>query len=150
MGTRHQGSEDEVRALNAFIKLMRATDSVGARLSGVLAEARLTEGQFGVLETLYHLGPLHPCELAAKLLRSGGNLTLVIDNLERNGLVRRERSTQDRRYVTIHLTPQGRALIAELFPRHAAAIAREMGVLSAAEQEELGRLCRKLGRQLRD
>jgi MarR family transcriptional regulator, 2-MHQ and catechol-resistance regulon repressor len=100
-----------------------------------------------VLEALLHLGPLHACDLAAKLLRSSGNLTLVLDNLEKRNLVRRERGTADRRFISVHLTPGGRSLIEELFPRRVANIVARFGVLTAAEQEELGRLCRKLGRQ---
>jgi MarR family 2-MHQ and catechol resistance regulon transcriptional repressor len=145
MVTRHTGPPAEVRALDAYIKLTRAAESVTARLSGLWAAAGLTEGQFGALEALYHLGPLVQRDLAAKLLRSGGNVTLVIDNLEKRGLVRRERDADDRRRITVHLTAAGRRLIRRLFPRHAAAVAAELGVLTAAEQEDLGRLCRKLG-----
>jgi MarR family 2-MHQ and catechol resistance regulon transcriptional repressor len=150
MGMRHRGPKAEVRALDAFVKLTRAAESAGARLAGLYAEAGLTESQFGVLEALYHLGPLHQGELGRKILRSSGNITLVVDNLEKRGLVRRRRGTEDRRYVAVHLTDAGRALIAGLFPRHAANVARELSVLTAAEQEELGRLCRILGRQERE
>src|SRR5262245_17075490 len=130
MPTRHEGSEEEVRALNAFIKLVRATESVGARLSPLLAEAGLTTSQFGALEALLHLGPLYQCDLAAKLLKSSGNMTMVVDNLEKRGLVRRERCGNDRRFITIHLTDQGRRLIRKIFPRHVEAIVREMSVLA--------------------
>src|SRR5918912_1458253 len=130
MGTKYRGSAAEVRALDALIKLSRAAESTDARLAGLLDEAGLTDGQFGVLETLYHLGPLHQRELGAKLLRSSGNVTLVVDNLEKRGLVRRERGVEDRRFVTVHLTEAGRRLIARLFPRHAARITAEMNVLT--------------------
>jgi MarR family 2-MHQ and catechol resistance regulon transcriptional repressor len=147
MATRYQGTPHEVRALNTFIKLTRAAESVAARLSGGLTDAGLTESQFGALEALYHLGPLHQRELGAKLLRSSGNITMVVDNLEKRGLVRRERGVADRRFITVHLTEAGRRLIARIFPRHAARIAAELAVLAPQEQEELGRLCRKLGKR---
>jgi MarR family 2-MHQ and catechol resistance regulon transcriptional repressor len=147
VGTKYKGTPAEVRALDAYIKLTRASGSVDARLGGHLAEAGLTGGQFGVLEALYHLGPLHQRELAAKLLRSGGNITVVVDNLEKRRLVRRERGGDDRRFVTVHLTAAGRNLIGRIFRRHVAGIVREMVALTPAEQEELGRLCRKLGRR---
>ncbi len=145
MPTHHQGPAEEVRALDAFIKLARAAGSVLARTNRLLAEDGLTAGQFGVLETLYHLGPLHQCTLARKHLQSGGNITMIVDNLERAGLVRRERLAEDRRFVTVHLTDAGRERIGAVFPRHVRQIAAEMAALTAAEQEELGRLCRKLG-----
>ena len=145
MPTHHQGPPDEVRALDAFIKLVRAAGSLLARTSRPLAADGLTAGQFGVLETLFHLGPLHQCDLARKHLQSGGNITMIVDNLEKAGLVRRERLAADRRYVRVHLTDAGRERIAVLFPRHVGNVTRQMNALTPAEQEELGRLCRKLG-----
>jgi hypothetical protein len=82
----------------------------------------------------------------AKVLKSAGNLTLVVDNLERDGHVTRQRDPEDRRFVTVSLTPQGRAFISELFPRVAAAITREFSGLTAAEQTTLADLCKKAGR----
>ena len=103
-------------------------------------------GQFGVLEALLHLGPMCQHTLGEKLLRSGGNITLVVDNLERRGWVRRERLEKDHRMVRVHLTPEGRNLIEQVFPKHARAIRKEMSALTAAEQEDLRSLCRKLGK----
>lgn len=147
MGSRHRGSAAEIRALDAYIKLHRAADSVTARLAPLIHEAGLTWSQFGALEALYHLGPLCQRDLGQKLLKSTGNITMVVDNLERRGLARRDRNPDDRRYVTVSLTEAGRELIERLFPRHAAAITREFSVLTAEEQDELARLCRKLGLQ---
>jgi len=148
MPTHYRGNAEQVRALNAFIKLARAADSFSSRVSRSITDAGLTENQFGVLEALLHLGPLNQGELAKKLLRSAGNMTMVIDNLEKRGLVRREPGVEDRRVNVVHLTDAGRELIARIFPGHVHAILREMGVLTPAEQDELGRLCRKLGRGL--
>ena len=47
--------------------------------------------------------------------------------------------------MTVHLTQEGRQLISEIFPSHVAAIVEEMNILTASEQNELGRLCRALG-----
>ena len=145
MPTHFQGSPETKRALNAFINLARATNSLQARLSVQLEGQGLTVGQFGVLEALLHLGPMTQCVLGEKLLRSGGNITLVIDNLEKHGLVRRERQTEDRRTIVIHLTPKGMRLIKRVFPAHAKMILKEMSQLEPKEQEDLRRLCRKLG-----
>jgi MarR family 2-MHQ and catechol resistance regulon transcriptional repressor len=143
--THFEGSAETKRALNAFINLARATNSLQARLSVQLEGQGLTVGQFGVLEALLHLGPMTQCVLGEKLLRSGGNITLVIDNLEKHGLVRRERQTEDRRTIVIHLTPKGMRLIKRVFPAHAKMILKEMSQLEPKEQEDLRRLCRKLG-----
>ena len=96
MATRYRGTDDEVAALNAFIALQRAANALNAKLAPRIRDYGLTESQFGVLEALYHLGPMHQNELGAKLLKSGGNMTLVIENLEKRGFVRRVRSETDR------------------------------------------------------
>ncbi|WDT77414.1 MAG: MarR family transcriptional regulator [Candidatus Manganitrophus sp.] len=145
MGTHYRGTREEITALDTFIKLMRAADSLSSRLSPILASPGLSPGQFGALEVLFHLGPLCQSELGRKLLRSGGNITMVVDNLERRGLVRRERG-EDRRFITLHLTKEGRQLIQKIFPKHLEALLREMQVLTETEQKALGRLCKKLGK----
>jgi MarR family 2-MHQ and catechol resistance regulon transcriptional repressor len=145
MPTHYKGTVEQDRALSAFINFMRAADSVAARLDAQIEMRGLTHGQFAVLEALLHLGPLNQCDLARKLLRSGGNVAVVIDNLEKRGWVRRERQKQDRRMVIVRLTFTGRRLIARIFPKHAAAITAEMNHLSPEEQDTLRALCRKLG-----
>jgi MarR family 2-MHQ and catechol resistance regulon transcriptional repressor len=146
MGTHYAGTPREVLALDTFIKLVRATSTLNSRLHGpMLAEHGLTASQLGVLETLLHLGPMPQTRLCAKLLMSGSNLTTVIDNLERNAWVRRQRDTADRRVQNVHLTDAGRSLIERVLPSHVARITEALGALTREEQKELGRLCRKLG-----
>lgn len=133
------------RALNTYTKLMRTAESVTSRVHRVLAEPKLTISQFGVLEALYHKGPLCQRDIASKILKSTGNITLVIDNLEKQRLVRRVRDNEDRRYLSIHLTESGTALISRVFADVKAAIVSEMTSLTENEQELLGSLCKKLG-----
>ena len=132
-------------SLNTYTKLMRAAESVTSRTGRAMADAGLTISQFGVLEALYHKGPLSQKDVAAKILKSSGNMTLVIDNLEKGGLVRRERDSADRRVLTVHLTDAGRELIARAFAAVEARIVAELSHLSPDEQEALGHLCKKLG-----
>jgi MarR family transcriptional regulator, 2-MHQ and catechol-resistance regulon repressor len=146
MPTHFEGCEGIVRALNAYINLVRASDSVLSKIAVHLESEGVTMGQFAVLEALLHLGPMCQHALADKLLRSGGNMTLVVDNLQKQGWVKRVRQEEDRRMVEIHLTPKGRRLITRIFPEHARVIARVMGELTVAEQEDLRRIARKLGR----
>ena len=145
MAGRSDGSPRTLRALDAFVKLSRAVNALSHRLAPGLAAAGLTESQLGVLEALLHVGPLHQCDLAERILKSSGNLTMVIGNLERRRLVRRARSATDRRFIEIRLTPEGARLIGRVFPAHAERLAELMGVLTEAEQRTLARLCRKLG-----
>ena len=146
MGTRHRGTNEEINALNAFIKLARSAESVTVRIQTALP-ATLTITQFGVLDALYHIGPLCQSELAEKLLKSGGNLTLVVDNLEKAGYVLRERDPADRRFVVVKLTEHGQAFIANLWPKVVGKVTREMNALSFTELADLSRLCKKIGLQ---
>lgn len=145
MANKYQGTAAEISALDAYVKLTRASESVFARTTAHLADFELTPSQFAVLEALYHLGTLAQVELAQKLLKSTGNMTLVLRNLEKRGLIARERSPQDQRYVRVSLTAAGRELIARILPLHVQGIVAALSVLSAEEQATLAQLCRKLG-----
>ena len=144
MSTHPKGTAEQARALDAYVKLMRAAEFVTRRISPHLATHGLTWSQFEVLEALNQFGPLCQSTVAEKILKSNANITTVIDNLEKQELVRRERSAEDRRFVSVHLTEKGRRLIREACPRHIAAIMEEMKILTKSEQAELSRLCRKL------
>jgi MarR family transcriptional regulator, 2-MHQ and catechol-resistance regulon repressor len=145
VGTHYRGSAAEVRSLNAYIKLMRAADSVASRLDRLLAGAGLTESQFGVLEMLLHLGPLSQHEIGRKSFSSRSNVTTVVGNLERRGLIRRVRDGADHRRLIVDLTPRGGTLVRAVFPEQLKAIVGTFVTLSPRDQEELGRLCKKLG-----
>ena len=146
MPTHYKGTTEEVLALDTFIKLARSFTSVQAHvLPHLQRDFALTESQFAVLETVHHLGPLSPGQLCQKILRSGSNVTTVVDNLERDGLVTRERHETDRRIQMVQLTEHGKSVIAGALPAHVARIAEALAVLSAEEQQVLGRICRKLG-----
>ena len=149
MPTHYRGTTEEVLALGTFIKLHRSLNSVQGRLLPVLQrDFGFTESQLAVLEAIYHQGPLQQGELCLKILRSGSNVTTVVDNLERDGLVQRVRHEADRRVQVVHLTDKGRALMVEALPIHVDRIRQAMSVLAPDEQRELGRLCRKLGRSI--
>ncbi|WP_018128028.1 MarR family winged helix-turn-helix transcriptional regulator [Balneola vulgaris] len=145
MPTHYKGSSTQVNTLNAYIKMMRASESIMRRLCRSLSEVGLTISQFGVLESLLHLGPQNQKEIGTKLLKSGGNITLVIDNLEKNGYVKRKKDDNDRRALIVSLTAKGEKFISEYFPKHLEKIEEEFNVLSETEKKELARICKKVG-----
>jgi len=146
MPTHYSGTRTEMRTLDTFIKLTRCTNSLLARLAERNSIGDLTFSQFAVMEALYHLGHMTQGEISAKVLKSGSNMTMVIDNLERDGLVRRERDENDRRVIHVHLTEAGNQKIEAVLPSHVAALVDEFNVLSASEQQTLGEICKKLGK----
>jgi len=131
-------------ALNTFVKFLRAADNVSAMVHKYLVEENLTISQFGVLEALYHIGPMCQRDIAKKILKSSGNITTVVDNLEKRNLVTRQRNMEDRRYFTVVLTAEGKKIIKNIFPDHVSRIVQVMGKLTANEQKVLGGLCKKL------
>ena len=142
------GASDQrtIESLGAYVKLVRATHAVQARLEPRLAFAGLTPIQFAVMEAILHRGPLTHGDLIAKIPTSGGNMTDVIDKLARRGLVERVRAPEHRRIRLVQLTEAGKNLVTRLFPAHAFDIAQAMTVLSKTELAHLATLLRKLGR----
>jgi MarR family transcriptional regulator, 2-MHQ and catechol-resistance regulon repressor len=137
------------QAFGSFIKLCRATWSVTARVAACLP-GNITFAQFAVLEALHTLGSMYQRELSQRILRSSASVTAVVDGLERRGFVKRTRSQEDRRLVEVALTPEGEAFMEDVLPVYMGKVREEFSVLSKAEQEELGGLCRRLGRRIEE
>lgn len=150
MPTHFAGNPEQTRALNAYIKLQRAAESSLNHTTAHLSRFDLTVSQFAVLEALYHLGTLSQSDLARKLLKSTGNISAVLKHIEKRGLLSRERNPDDNRFMKVCLTDNGRALIESLFDDHVTGIVKEMAALTPAEQDQLARLCKKLGLRLPD
>ncbi|MDD3618924.1 MAG: MarR family transcriptional regulator [Desulfobulbaceae bacterium] len=100
--------------------------------------------QFSVLQALHTEGSMYQIALARHIGKTTGNLTTVIDNLEKRGLVRRVREQRDRRYYKVEPTPEGRKLIRKAYPAHVRQVERVMGKLTAGEQDMLSTLCTRL------
>ncbi len=135
-------------ALSMWVKLARAHSTRSKLTDENIRSFGLTTPQFGVLECLGHLGPMTIGELCKKQLVSGGNMTVVVDNLTNIGLVERIPSKDDRRAIVVQLTKKGKKLFNEIFIRHADFVASTVGVLSDKEQSELSVLLKKLGKGL--
>jgi MarR family 2-MHQ and catechol resistance regulon transcriptional repressor len=139
-------SNNQKKALSTYVKLMRSANCITEKLHLHLKDSGLTVSQFAVLEVLMNLGPMCQQEIGKKILKTSGNMTMVIDNLEKRGLVKRKRDLHDRRYVRIELTPLGQNLIAEIFPNHASIAEKVFGVLDSSEINQLGFLLTKIGK----
>ena len=137
-------------ALNLWIKLARAYSTFSRYAVNSIRQFGLTQPQFGVVECLGHLGPQTIGQLTRKLLSTGGNMTVVIDNLEKEELVSRSNSKDDRRATVVRLTPKGKKLFDQIFPQHAEHITKLASVLTEEEQQELSRLLKKLGLTLQE
>ena len=142
--TKRYGKKADM-ALTLWVKLARAFAVFSKAADGDIGRYGLTQPQFGVLECLGHLGPMAIGRLCKKKLVSGGNMTVVVDNLEKQGLVERVHSKEDRRAIVVQLTAKGNKLFQEVFPRHAKHVVSLVSGLTEKEQDDLSRLLKKLG-----
>ena len=132
--------------LKTYTQMMRATGAVTTRMHRHLGDYNLTTSQFGVLEALYHKGPLCQRDIGSKILKTSGNMTTVIDNLEKRNLVVREKDLSDRRRISVSLTAAGLDLIGAIFPKHAEIAEQVFAVLEPEELKVFGDLLKKIGK----
>ncbi|MDP2207608.1 MAG: MarR family transcriptional regulator [Bacteroidota bacterium] len=142
--TKKYGKKTDL-ALNLWVKLSRAFAVINKKATEDIAKYGLTEPQFCVLECLGHLGQLSIGELTRKQLVSAGNMTVVVNNLEKEGLVERSREPGNRRVVKVQLTAKGSKKFDEIFLNHAKYITHLISVLTEKEQSDLAKLLKKLG-----
>lgn len=132
-------------ALHLWITLSRAFGALAAHAEADVARHGITLAEFGVLEALYHKGPMLQGQLQDKILITSGCITWVVNRLVDRGLVRRRPCPDDRRARWAELTPAGTAFVRKHFPAHARAIECATRGLTAAERAQAARLLRKLG-----
>lgn len=137
-------------ALSMWVKLTRAHDTFNHLTAANIRSFGLTPAQFGVIECLGHLDTMLIGDLTKKHLVSGGNMTVVVDNLEKDGFVERSVNTEDHRAFYVKLTPKGKRLFKKIFSKHAQYVVKLASVLSESEQTELGLLVKKLGTSLQE
>lgn len=132
-------------ALKLWVVLSRAHAAITDRAAEHVAQYGMTLAEFGVLEALYHKGPLLLGEVQRKLLVSSGGVTYLVDRLERRGFVRRDQCLEDRRARYAVLTDEGTRFVDRVFPHHAAAIQQALAGLEPEEQQVATEMLRKLG-----
>lgn len=136
----------QATSLKLWVVLARATEAVTRHLAADVARHGLTLAEFGILEALYHKGPMLLGEIQRTILVSSGGITYLVDRLEARGLVERQPCPDDRRARFAALTREGTRLVARIFPEHARRIEAAMGGLTQAEQREATAFLRTLGR----
>jgi MarR family transcriptional regulator, 2-MHQ and catechol-resistance regulon repressor len=147
---RSRNEKDTATALKTWVVLARAYLAIYKHVAADVARYDLTASEFGILEALFHKGPLLLGDLQKKILVTSGGVTYLVNRLVAKGLVTRESFPGDKRSRFAVLTPEGSALIKQIFPAHAKRIARVMGELSPKEQKRLTAMLRRLGKGATD
>ena len=138
--------KEEARSLELYITLSRASEWINAHADRQIRQHGLNRTEFGVLEMLFHLGPQPLQQIGQKVLMSSGNITYVVDKLEKKQLVKRRTSSEDRRLIYAEVTETGCQFIERIFPTHATVIQEAMGGLTEEEKSTAIALLKKLGK----
>ncbi|HEX7603841.1 MAG TPA: MarR family transcriptional regulator [Polyangiaceae bacterium] len=136
---------DVDRILEAIIYLY----TEGRRVTKEFARrANLTGPQLTVIKMLEQIGDLSLSELSDRIRAQNSTVTGIIDRMEREGLVVRERSTSDRRVVHIKLTEKGERIAAEIPVEPMEIFRVALSSLSPQETRELLKISTKLANQV--
>lgn len=139
-------------AAEAYLHLRRTSADVAQTMEQGLAGHNITPGRFGVLILLNRdpEHPVSPADLADRVGVARATMTGLIDTLERDGLVKREPSSEDRRMLLVQLTPKGREFLERILPDHFRRISALMRHLAAPEHKALVALLAKIQQGIPD
>ena len=138
--------EKDLLNLKLFLILNRCGLSVNKNIYPIFKKENITEAQFYVLELLYHKGDMKIKEIVEKTFSSGGTMTVIIDNLEKEELILRKQDPRDKRASLISITEKGYSVVEKVFNNHINNLDKVLGVLEDKEKENLIDLLRKLGK----
>ena len=129
--------------LSTLIVFTRAEQKIHKIEYETIKAGGLTNSQFAVLEVLYSKGDLKICEIIEKILTTSGNVTVVIKNLEKDGLVSKHPDPEDKRSMLISITDKGKKIMDEIFPKHVDNINNIFDILTIEEKLELKKILKK-------
>jgi DNA-binding MarR family transcriptional regulator len=139
----------ELPEQEACLNIVRTSDQFQNRFGRLFREYALTSSQYNVLRILRGEGKPMPClEIADRMIQVVPAMTGLLDRLEAQELIRRERCTEDRRVVYIELTEKAIELLSRLDRPVRDLHKTLMGHLTERELEELNRLLEKARQSL--
>jgi MarR family 2-MHQ and catechol resistance regulon transcriptional repressor len=137
-----QKKEDQVVELYNLVA--KAHDRLKKVHAKHLGSEKLTTPQFGVLDVLMKKGSIPLKKISDELMVTGANITCVMDNLEKEDLVRRVHSKSDRRVINAELTSKGKNKLEKIYPQHVRSLNDFSKKLSDSELKQLSNLLDKL------
>ncbi|WP_207713860.1 MarR family winged helix-turn-helix transcriptional regulator [Clostridium gasigenes] len=129
--------------LSTLITFTRAEHTIHKKELENIKLSGLTSAQFGVLEALYNKGDLRIYEIIEKILTTSGNITVVIKNLEKDGLVKKNLDPEDKRSTIISITDKGKKIIEDILPNHINNISEIFNVLTDEDKITLKNILKK-------
>lgn len=123
--------------LSIFIGMSRTINYINRESDKIFYKYDLTRGQFAVLEALYHKGPLAVGCVQELVLTTGGNIPVIVSNLEKKNYLTRCKDKQDRRKYILTITDTGKELMDKVYPENEKSIKNIMASLSENEKDTL-------------
>lgn len=130
-------------ALSDMIALRRSVHVISQLEAPGIKKHGITLTQFSVLESLYNKGELRIQDLIDKMLTTSGNMTVVIKNMIRDGLITRKSCPNDKRASLISLTPEGKEFIEQILPEHYERVGQIFSILTEEERKTLATILKK-------
>lgn len=138
-----QMPELDTRSMALIGRLQLVHKHMTHAMSQTFRRHGLTDAGFDVLATLLRSGAPHtltPTQLLEQMLVTSGSMTSRLNSLEKQGLIRREVSMDDRRGRQVALTRKGRGVIEKVMADHVATQDRLLGVLNEREKTQFIKL----------
>ena len=132
------------KSMQTWIQIVRSFSKIRAKELKYINTSGLSMNQFEILEVLYHRGDLSIGSITKLIESTPGNVTVVVKNLTRDGLVQTLPSLEDSRMRIVNITEAGKTLIGGMFDQHAANLKSYFDVFSDEELVILYDLLRKL------
>ncbi|MBK0348452.1 MarR family transcriptional regulator [Aerococcaceae bacterium zg-ZJ1578] len=129
--------------VHANIVFRQAARTIELNSGKVFREYGITRIQFSILDILYSIGDMAICDLKDKMLATSGNMTVVLKNMERDGLIVRQSAERDKRKYMFHITDKGREIFEQVLPRHREELDDLFGIYTEEERKQLIQLLKK-------
>jgi len=134
------------RDLKTLTILFRTQATIERLIQEDVEKHDLSATEFGVLEALYHLGPLPVQSLTGKILIAASSMTYVISRLKEKGWIVQTPNVADKRVKEVSLTANGLERMKAIYPRHEQALRERFDRLTEAEEATLQTLLKKIGK----
>jgi MarR family 2-MHQ and catechol resistance regulon transcriptional repressor len=135
------------RDLKTLTILYRSVNAITNVIKTDVGQYGLNVTEFGVLEALYHKGTLSVQAIVDKVLIANSSMSYVLSKLEDKALIKKEKSSQDKRQFNISITSKGQSILDEMYPKHVQSLRQRLDVLTTKEENELQRLLKKVGKK---
>lgn len=135
---RHSAAQEE----EVYLSILRTAEALSWGVSETLKVADLTPAQYNVLRILRGATPEGATcgQISERMVTKDSDITRLLERLDTRGLITRERDGQDRRYITVRITPEGLDLLTSLDEPIAQCHRRQMGHLGKEGLASLGKL----------